>query len=467
MAEANNSWLPALQEALDQRCAWLTNSEVPKLHSSFRQFYTAYSTLYNILISKGTIKPDPYKNESRVSELVMPDTGAFIEANKHDQFSLRLANYDNQLDYIVNFYTLSVNTLTQDKIKILLAVIKFIDWVRMTPDSSSPNTQLIASIITAERQRSAFDALSAKNLGESLKKLEVLTKEITAFLKVFSDYNREIYKAEVREQLLSKMSQSEMTVPAIKKKFPGVFKGRPFYAELIEEILKEDFSPESAKLQSRVLKSLAVDNAVEEKGAAKKEESFKPYLIEGLNAIGSAGVSLGEIIPKIEFNHKLYQNKKKTIGEKIKEIIAAIVNKEADPVVYSGESADPNKKDGVVKESIHYNQFLDDFEKKSRILKALVAQGAAASKLEAMEEPQLIELLDRNIRDVQIYHRQLSFLDEFFKTGVDKEDKAKVKGIKPDLSTIKNAVSKAAGKKLDYLAAKEEAAQFKKLGISL
>jgi hypothetical protein len=68
---------------------------------------------------------------------------------------------------------------------------------------------------------------------------------------------------------------------------------------------------------------------------------------------------------------------------------------------------------------------------------------------------------------MQVYHRQLSFLDEVFKAGVDKEDKGKVKGIKPELSTIKNAVSKATGKKHDYMAAQEEAAQFKKLGIGL
>jgi hypothetical protein len=462
-----NSWLPVLKEALNQRYAWLSESELPKLRGSFRQFYAAYSTLYNILVTKGTIKPDPYKNESKVSDLVMPETSPFNEANKHDQFSLRLANYDNQLDYIVNFYTMSVETLAQDKVKILLAVVKFIDWVRMTPDTSSPNTQVLAGIITTERQHPTFDPLAAKNFGESLKKLEVMTKEIIGLLKEFSDYNREAYKAEVRDQILSSMQRSEMTISHIKKKFPSVFKGQPFYTELIEEILKEDFSPDALTLQKKVLKTLAVEGADQNKEKPKKQESFKPYLIEGLNAIGSAGITLGEILSKIEVNHKLYQNKKKSLGEKIKEMFAAILNKDPEPVVYSGETVDQNKNGGIIKETISYNQFRDNLEKKSKILRALAAQGPAASKLEAMEEAQLSELLDRNIRDMQVYHRQLSFLDEVFKASVDKEDKGKVKGVKPELSTIKNAVSKATGKKLDYLAAQEEAAQFKKLGIDL
>jgi hypothetical protein len=437
------------------------------LRDSLRQFYTAYSTLYNILLTKGTIKPDPYKNESRVSDLVMPETSPFNEANKLDQFSLRLANYENQLDYIVNFYTLSVEALTQDKVKILLAVVKFIDWVRMTPDALSPNTQVMAGIITAERQRPTFDPITAKNFGESLKKLEVETKEMIGILKDFSNYNRENYKAEVREQLLSNMHEGEMTVSSIKKKFPSVFKNRPFYTELIEEILKEDISPDALSLQKKVLRSLSVEDESEDNEKAKTPESFKPYLIEGLNAIGSVGMTLGEIISKIEVNHKLYQNKKKSLGKKIREMFAAILNKEPESAVYSGETVDPNKNGGIIKETISYNQFREELEKKSKLLRALAVQGTAASKLEAMEEAQLCELLDRNVRDIHVFHRQLSFLDEFFKSGVDKDDKGKVKGIKPDLSTIKNAVSKAAGKKLDYLAAQEEAAQFKKLGIDL
>jgi hypothetical protein len=461
-----DSWSSMLKEALNQRYAWLLNSELPKLRSSFRQFYTAYSILYNILLNKGIVRPDPYKNESKVTELVAPEVSAFSETNKHDQFSLRLANYDNQLDYIVNFYTLSVEILTQDKVKILLAVVKFIDWPHITPDSS-PNTQMIADIIIAERQHPTLDPLASKNLGESLKKLEVMTKEITHLLKEFSDYNRESYKADVRDQLISNMPRSEATIPNIKKKFPSVFKGQPFYTELIEEILNEDFSPDALTLQKKVLKSLAVEGVVQSKEKAKQPESFKPYLIEGLNAIGSAGITLGEILSKVEFNHKLYQNKKKSLKEKIKEVLLAIINKEPEQVIYSGESIDPNKNGSVIKETIPYNQFRSELDKKSKILRALAAQGPAASKLEAMEESQLAELLDRNIRDIQIYHRQLSFLDEFFKSGIDKDDKGKVKGIKPDLSTIKNAASKAAGKKHDYAAAQEEAAQFKKLGIDL
>jgi hypothetical protein len=464
---ADNAWYQALKEALSERYTWLSSSELPKLRDSFRQFYGAYSIVYNILVNKGTIKADPYKNDSKVTDLVMPETGMFTETNKHDQFSIRLANYDNQLDYVVNFYTLSLETLTQDKIKILLAVIKFIDWPRILPDSPSYNTQAMADIVIAERQHVSSDPLSAKNFGDNLKKLEVTTKELIALLKEFSEYNREDYKLAVREQILANMHRSEMTVLNIKKMFSSVFKGQPFYPELIEEILKEDYSPDAPALQQKVLKSLAVEDSDQGKEKVKLPESFKPYLIEGLNAVGSAGITLGEVLTKVEFNHQLYQNKKKSLGEKIRDIFAAILNKDPEPVVYSGESVDPNKNEGTSKENIPYNQFREELDKKSKILRALAAQGSAATKLDAMQETQLVDLLERNIREMQIYHRQLSFLDDFFKSRVDEADRDRVKGIKPELSTIKNAISKATSKKHDYMASQEEAEQFKKLGIGL
>jgi hypothetical protein len=106
-------------------------------------------------------------------------------------------------------------------------------------------------------------------------------------------------------------------------------------------------------------------------------------------------------------------------------------------------------------------------DRKSRVLTALASRGGAAqSKMEAMEEEQLIGMLERNIREVQVIHKTLSALDEFFKLEADKEDRDKVKGIKPELATIKNAIVRANQKRHEYSAFKEEEEQLKRLGIT-
>jgi hypothetical protein len=459
----NSEWYEAFTEALNQRADWLTSKEIPRLKEQLRIFYNAYSTLYNLLLSQGVITEDPYKNESKVSDIQSPETGPFTEANRLTQFSLRLANYDNELDYVVNFYTFSLETLGQDKIKILLSVLKFIDWLHPTPESSSHNTQAMAAIITDER-RNPSDPVTARTFTESLKKLEAATKEITGLLKEFSDYNREAYKGEIRDALSSGMTAQEATSANLKKLIPQALPGLAFYAELVEELIKEDFSSDAPVLQKKMLQKLAVAGIEKKDESEKKPDSFKPLLIEALNAIGGAGATLGELIEKLDANHEIYQNKKKSFGEKIKELLAKMMNKEPDEVIYTCESIDPNK-GGPMKEKIEYNQFRDNLEKKSKILLAIAPKGSASAKLEAMQEAQLIELLDRNLRDLQTYHRQLGALDDFFKAEVDADDRAKVKGIKPELSTIKNAMAKAGNKKHDFLAVQEEAAQFQKLGV--
>jgi uncharacterized protein with von Willebrand factor type A (vWA) domain len=103
-------------------------------------------------------------------------------------------------------------------------------------------------------------------------------------------------------------------------------------------------------------------------------------------------------------------------------------------------------------------------EKKTKTLQALANRGPAQAKLEAMQDEQLIQFLERTIRDVQNLHKILSALDEFFKSAVDKTDRAKVKGIKPELSTIKNTIVRANSKRHEYSAQKEEEEQLKRLG---
>jgi hypothetical protein len=67
---------------------------------------------------------------------------------------------------------------------------------------------------------------------------------------------------------------------------------------------------------------------------------------------------------------------------------------------------------------------------------------------------------------VQTLHKILTALDEYFKSEAPQEDRDKVKGIKPELSTMKNAIIRANAKRHEYSAQKEEEEQLKRLGVS-
>ena len=93
-------------------------------------------------------------------------------------------------------------------------------------------------------------------------------------------------------------------------------------------------------------------------------------------------------------------------------------------------------------------------------------RGPAYNKLSAMTEEQIISYLEKNIRDVQFLHKTLGALDEFFKSNAAAEDRAKIKGIKPELGALKNSIVNANKLRFEYSAQKEEEDQMKRLGIN-
>ena len=459
MAENDPKYVDNLTQVLTARKDWLETSELVKLKDALRSFHTSYASLYNIFLKKKLINEDPYKQEAKISELEVPDTGSIIETKRLEQISIRLANYDNQLDFLANFYQLGVDFLNLEQIKKILGLIRFIDWVSLTPDSPSANTKVVAEMTS--QSKSGVDQITLSIIGESLSRLSKSTAIMMGILKDLTAYYKESYKLNVRQAITNNMSASEANSASIKKKFPAALPGTPFYQELIEELIKEDYSSDGPDMKDTILKSLYV--AEDKPKVTKVQVNFKNILLDGTQAIGGANLALSEIAVKLDENAEIFANQKKSFWEKIKQVIRQMTNAEPEEVIYELEYMDQTK--GVpVKESIGFRRFRDDMDKKTRILASFV-RGPAATKLAAMTEEQVIGYLENNIRDVQNLHKTLSALDEFFKSKTPQPDREKIKGIKPELATIKNFIVRANQLRFEYSAQKEEDEQMKRLGI--
>ena len=150
--------------------------------------------------------------------------------------------------------------------------------------------------------------------------------------------------------------------------------------------------------------------------------------------------------------------------EIIKKLLRQIANADPEEVIYTLEFMD-NTRGIPVKEKINFHQYREEIDKKIRILNSFV-RGPAYQKLSAMPEDQIITYLERNIKEVQNMHRTLNALDDFFKANVPQEERSKIKGIKPELSTLKNSYVKANQLRYEYSAQKEEEEQLKRLGVN-
>ncbi|MDR2079093.1 MAG: hypothetical protein LBP74_05170 [Treponema sp.] len=461
MAE-NNDYRQALAEALTARAEWLEKSELPKLKEELRNYHSGFASLYNVYLKKGLIHEDPYKQEAKIGELEVPPTDPFTEAEKTDQLTLRLSAYDNQLDFLVNFYQFSAEFLNLERIKRIVGLVKYIDWVHLSPDSQLPVTKAVSEMTT--QIKIGTDPLTMSVISESLSHLNKSYAPIMGYLKALTDYQREVYKLDLRDRVTSAMAPAEAAqLLQVKKKFAQVNQGKPFYSELAEEVIKEDYSKEGPALREKVLKGLQV--AEVKPKVVKEPVSFKSILLEGVQSLGSSAAAFSEIALKLDENQTLLDSKKKNFWEKMRKLMQQVFNKEPDPVVYEVEYIDQIK--GVpVREKVNFFNFRGDLERKLKTLGNISLHGGGTARLEAMPEEQLTGFLDRNIREVQSLHKTLSALDEFFKAEVDHTNREKVKGIKPELATIKNAIIRANSKRHEYNAQKEAEEQLRRLGVS-
>jgi hypothetical protein len=454
------SYKEVLSQALLARKDWLEKTEIARLKEELRIFQVSYSVLYNMFLKKKLINEDPYKQDTKISELVVPETGAFNEAKRLEQLSLRLANYDSQLDFLVNFYQFAVDFLNLERIRKIVGLVRYVDWVNLTPDSKSPNTQAAAELTT--NVKAGGDSITLSIIGESLTKLPKCTSSIIGILRNLSTYHKELYKLNVRNAIAG-MSASEINAVNIKKKMNAAMPGTPFYQEFIEELVKEDYTKDGPALKEEVLKAIKV--AEEKPKAAKAQVSYRDILIGGINALGSATAVLNEVAQKLDENHAVMENQKKGFLEKLKQLLRSMTNSDPEEVIYELQYID--QATGVEqKEHLHFFQFRTDFEKKIKVYSRMTGQGPFIAKLKSMPEDKVFAYLETAIKDLQSIHRTLTSLDEYFKSSVPREERDKIKGIKPELASIKNCFIKANQIRHDYSARREEEEQMKKLGIN-
>ncbi|MDR0315700.1 MAG: hypothetical protein LBH97_02235 [Treponema sp.] len=462
MAETTTAnYTENLSQALMARKDWFEKTELAHLKDELRVYQASYAALYSIFLKKKLINEDPYKQDTKIGELEVPETGVIPEAKRIEQMSLRLANFDNQMDFLVNFYQFGVDFLNLERIKRIVGLVRYIDWVNLTPDAQSYNTRVVAEI--ANQSKTGVDQLTLSIIGESLSKLSKSTASTMGILKSLTTYHKENYKLNVRG-VIKGMPAAEATPANIKKKIASGMPGTPFYQECIDELIKEDYSGDGPVLQETVLKGLKI--ADDKPKTTKPKVSFKAILLEGIQVMGSTANILGEIGGKLDENEAVLASRKKGLWEKIRELLRQMMNAEPDEVIFDLQYTDPAK-GTTVREQISFHNFRANLDKKIKILTGMLSGGSVLAKLMNMPEEQTLSYLERTIRDVQAFHRTLGALDEYFKTQVVSEDRDRIRGIKPELSTVKNCLVRANQLQYEYSAQKEEEEQLKRMGISL
>jgi hypothetical protein len=455
---ATANYADVLAKALLERKGWLEKTEIPRLKDELRLFHVSFSALHSVFLKKKLVSEDPYRNESKITELEIPETGPFNEARRRDQISVRLAAFDSQLDFLVNFYQFGVDYLNLSRIRKIAELIRYIDWAHLTTDSKFPNTKAVAEIAINSKQG---DKITLSVISESLGRLSKCTVSVMGILRQLSIYHRENYKLAVRGAIKG-MPASEANTANVKKRISQAAPGAPHYQEFIEDVIREDYTDEGEAAREEVLKSLKL--APVKETVKKQEVDYKLILLDGIRAIGGCAVILTEITQKIDDNQLALAKERKSIWHKVQQLIRSITHSGEEEVIYEITITDPAK--GTQKiEKLNLGQFRAELDRKIKVFTAMSGTGTILTKLKGMPEDQVLGYLERAIRDLQGYHKTAAALDDYFKNTAQ-ESRDRIRGIKPELSSVKNCIVKANQMLHEYSATKEEAEQLKRLGIN-
>lgn len=467
MAEGFN-FEKALQEALDEKVAWFDSNVMADMLDNYRVLYSASNNVMGLLLQKGLITPDPYKLDKKISDIVVPEDGEFPENTRSQVMGVRLSDYERVLDFLCNYFKFSAVNLTLPRIKKLINLNNYIQWGGLAVTSKHPNTKVLADLLTNIRQ--GTDTMATGSINGAVSAASRAILDINNGLKASSELQRELYKMEVRKNVIAHSSftwEKGEAIPdvvqRVKKLFPSTMGRQPFYPELVEEIAQESIGVASIQKQQDLLARLKVVQQTKTK--KKVQLNTKTLIMDAVRNLAGMAPQLEGVSMKLRDNSALLQTQYDTPWEKFKRAFRKAFGLKPPVIEYAIPMADAMTKTSTT-EKVNFNKSLGEIAKRMNLYEALASRESPTyQKMEAQEEEEIYTFLTKQLAECQQMLLMLLGYDKFFKNEVASPNKAKVKGLTMETTSIKNTMVKTNQRKAEYAAYVEEQKQLKRLGI--
>jgi hypothetical protein len=468
--EKDTSFSAVLLPALDAKLRWFDAEELPKMLNNYRLLHTCTKNIFELLLKKSLINKDPYKLDKKISDIVCPEDTPFSEGERSLVVGMRFSDYESMLDFLCNYFKFAVSHLPIDTIRKLVSLNNSFQWTSFSVNHQKANTRGLAQLVTNARQGS--DSITASMINDSINKAAKAVGSINSTLKELTEFQRELYKGEIRKNIFEypafnnvKAAESPADeMQQIRKFFPAVMGKTPFYNDLIEEVVQEDHAPNKDQLRRAVTDKLAVNSSSSEKQTVKVDT--KENLMDSLRVLGAMTAQIDVVLEKIQENHDILEGEHNTLKDKLLKLFREAFSIPEKPVVYSVLIVD--QVTGTQRrEQVNFQQLATDLANRSRRFASVaVKHSPGYAKIAAMPEDKILEYINTQISESMNMLTLLNALDEFFKGAPQPQNRTRIKGLKMEITSLKNCIVKANQRRAEYAAYVEEVAQMKKLGIT-
>ena len=236
---------------------------------------------------------------------------------------------------------------------------------------------------------------------------------------------------------------------------------RPFYKELVEEVLVEDLTAEGKESRKQLIASIDVK---EQKPKKKVEEDYRPYLLDSMRLLSGTSSDIEGSLNKLDENSKLLEEQRLNVESVLKKLLARLFKKQ-EPRQYEIEFIDETSSINR-SERIDFDKYIASGFKTANKLGAYQGRlNAMQGSLETSMEDTLYATLEASVKEVQRIARFLTPLATYFQSEISRDLRGKLKGIKIETNAIRNSILKANQRRHEYISRKEERKQLKKLGV--
>lgn len=466
--DSSDNFKQTLFAAFDEKLNWYDTVQMPRLLGEYRNFHAHIDNLLTTLLNKGSISSDPYKNDKKISDIEIPEVSFYNDSERNVVIGTRLSDFESILDFLCNYFKFSIASITVDRIKKLIALNNVFQWNAIITTSTKPNSRGLAECLTSIRKGS--DALTISVVNDSVSNAAKCVGTINTMLKEITDFNKEIYKMEIRKTVFEhpsfKIGTIELSTSAylrqIKKVFPAVMGKEPFYTELIEDLLQEDFGTDKEARRKNLLAKLEVKKV----DTIKKEKKIdtKEILMDSIRILAGIVPQLEQIITKLDENKKILDSERISLWTKFVDSFRKAFNLPTKPIFYRVSIVDILKAEHS--ELLEYGKFISELQKRVRYYKSFsLKRTPGYQKLETLSNDRIVEFLVTQLSECQKLMIHLEALDAYFKTSVSPINTSRIRGIKMEMTALKNTLVKTNQRKAEYSTIVEEQNQMRKLGI--
>ncbi len=466
---AEDQFIVTLEDLLEKRRVYLEEHVTPKLREGFRAYQAAFQALTNVLVRKGLLAEDPYKADQRISEIAVPDDTPFMESEKDEACMIRLAAFDNQLDFLNQYVDLSVENLDLRRIKSLVGLTSYVRWKQLSETSNHSLTRAVAEYVG--RMKRDTDPLSVDIVNDSHDQLAQATDKIINGLRLVADYRKEQYKLDLRQKVLSKgnvdprlAARPEQYVQAVRKEFVKHMRNEPFAQDLVLQVLEEDLGSNTEEAQRQAIDRISIKEE-KPKTEEKTEKSFRSMLDEAARALSACGRPLESITSRTRENYQLLKMRRVSVGERFRKWISRVVQQTEEKDIITVEFFNEATSSRQT-ESFSFDEFCNGAMKKAKLCSSLQVKVSNVSrKLQDASEDQVFEFIHKNIEELGLVHRRFNSIDTYLKTEIPRDQRSRMRSINTELAALKDALQRANKKNHSYVARREEFEQMKRLGI--